>query len=232
MKKSIVTIASAAVLTAMLCLAGCSGSSSSSAVSASGSSASASSASASASSSAQDQAKAEYDRASALFAEGKYYSAKEAFENSSYGDWKERAEACVQPMPETGEIWHDENMTSDQMRLDFDVNETNENVGRYIAVYTEDKELVETVFVKGTGTVETWLPGGNYYVKDASGTEWYGETELFGRDGEYETMVFDEVDGDRYLTVLEEGYAWAITINTATGEGQGVGSEQNEWGSW
>ena len=232
MKKSVIVIALAAIFAMALCLVGCSNSSSSSTASASGSSASASSASSSASANVPDPAKVEYERASVLFAEGKYFSAKEAFESSGYGDWEERAAACVQPMPETGEIWHNENMKSDQMRLDFDVNEIDENVGRYIAVYTEDKELVETLFVKGSGTVETWLPGGNYYVKDASGTAWYGETELFGRDGEYETMVFDEVEGDRYLTVLEEGYAWAITINAATDEGQGVGSELNEWGSW
>ena len=104
MKKSVIAIAFAAVIAAMLCLAGCSSSSSSGAASASASSTSASSAGASSSTSAQDQEKAEYDRASALFAEGKYFSAKEAFEKSGYEDREERAAACVQPMPETGEI--------------------------------------------------------------------------------------------------------------------------------
>ena len=85
------------------------------------------------------------------------------------------------------------------------------------------------MFIRGSGSVETNLPGGEYYVKDSSGSEWYGVDEQFGPDGYYETMVFDQVEGDRYLTVLDEGYAWDITINNADGSGQEVGSEQVSW---
>lgn len=185
--------------------------------------------SSSSSSSASVSAKAEYDRACALYDEGKYYSAKEAFEKSAYGDWEQRAAACVQPMPETGELFHDPNMTSDKMILNFIVNEDDANKGWYISVYTKDKKLAETLFVKGGGTIETWLPGGEYYVKDSCGTEWYGEDEQFGPNGRYESMVFNEVEGDPYLTVLEEGYQWDITINAANGTGQSVGSEEGSW---
>jgi hypothetical protein len=206
----------------MLGLVACGGSSSST-------SASASSASVSTSSSSDDSAKAEYDRACALYDEGKYYSAKEAFEKSAYGDWEQRAAACVQPMPETGELFHDPDMTSDNMILNFIVNEDDASKGYYISVYTKDKKLAETLFVKGSGTIETRLPGGEYYVKDSCGTEWYGEDEQFGPNGYYESMVFNTVEGDPYLTALEEGYQWDITINDANGTGQGVGSEEGSW---
>jgi hypothetical protein len=206
----------------MFGLAACGGSSSST-------SSSASSASVSASSSSDDLAKAEYDRACALYDEGKYYSAKEAFEKSAYEDWEQRAAACVQSMPETGELFHDPDMTSDNMILNFIVNEDDASKGIYISVYTKDKKLAETLFVKGGGTIETRLPGGEYYVKDSSGAEWYGEDEQFGPNGHYESMVFNTVEGDPYLTALEEGYQWDITINDANGTGQGVGSEEGSW---
>lgn len=225
MKKLAIAIVFALSLAAALCLAGCGGSSP---ASTSGASAS----SASASSSSEDAAKAEYDRACALFDEGKYYSAKVAFENSKYDDWEKRAAECVQPMPQTGELMHDESMVSDKMELEIVVNEENGELGRYFAVYTADHVLAETLFIKGAGTIETMLPGGNYYIKDASGTEWYGEKELFGKDGHYESMVFNEVEGDPYLTVLGEGYVWTITINNAAVDGQGVDSEQDDWESW
>ena len=223
-KRSLAIVLACCAFALMLGLAACGGSSSGSA-----SSASAAASSESASSSADEQAEAEYNRACALFDEGKYYSAKAAFEKSAYKDWEQRAAACVQPMPETGELFHDENMTSDNMILAFRVESQDDNKGMYITVYTKDKKLVESLFIKGADTVETKIPGGEYYIKDASGTEWYGADEQFGPDGHYESMVFNEVEGDPYLTALEEGYEYAITINTSPGGGQGVGSEENSW---
>ncbi len=222
MRKSPAIVLLCCALVLMLGLVACGGSSASI-------SSSASSAAASASSSSDDPAKAEYDRACDLYDEGKYYSAKEAFEKSAYGDWEQRAAGCVQPMPETGELFHDPDMTSDNMILNFIVNEEDASEGTYISVYTKDRKLVETLFVKGSGTVETWLPGGEYYVKDSTGTEWYGEDEQFGPNGHYETMVFNEVEGDPNLTVLTEGYQITITINTTSDTGRGVDSEEGSW---
>ena len=179
---------------------------------------------------AEDPAKAEYDRACALFDEGKYYSAKAAFESSGYGDWEQRAAACVQPMPETGELWHSESIVGDNMTLEFVATQA-EGTGMCIMVYSKDNEPATTLFINGSGSVETWLPGGEYYVRDATGTEWYGGDEQFGPDGHYERMVFDEVEGDRYLTVLEDGFGWTISISTGSNEGQNVGSEEESWES-
>ena len=222
MKKFLLVLLMCVAFALTVGLAACGGSSS-------GSAASSASASASTSSSAEDAAKAEYDHAVALFDEGKFYSAKAAVEKSGYKDWEQRAAACVQPMPETGELSHDENMRSDKMILAFNVNEENGDMGRYITVLTKDNKLVESLFVKGAGTVETGIPGGEYYVKSSSGTEWYGADEQFGPDGLYITMVFNEVEGDPNLTTLNEGFRHDITINNVTGEGQGVASEETGW---
>ena len=55
---------------------------------------------------------------------------------------------------------------------------------------------------------------------------------MFGREGRYEYMVFEEIEGDDYLTDLEAGYEWTITINvTESTEGTGVGSEEVDWES-
>ena len=228
MKKNLAIVVMSCALVMALGLAACGGSPSSSAASGS-SSASASASTSSSSSTAEDTAKAEYDRAVALFDEGKFYSAKAAFEKSAYEDWEQRAADCVQPMPETGELFHDEGMKSDKMILAFNVNAQDENGGMYITVYTKDGKLVESVFVKGSGTVETGIPGGEYYIKDSLGTEWYGTDEQFGPDGHYENMVFNEDEGDSHITVLEEGYRHEITINSATSDGQSVASEESSW---
>ncbi len=92
----------------------------------------------------ENPAELEYNEACELFDEGKYYSAKKAFESSQFGDWEERAAQCFQTAPETGEIFHD----------------------------------------------------------------------------------------DKYLTSLDEGYEWKITINTSVDGGQGVESEETDWDSW
>ena len=212
MRKSLVIVLSCCAFILMLGLAACGGSNSSTSAS-----------------SSSVSAKAEYDRACALYDEGKYYSAKEAFEKSAYGDWEQRAAACAQPMPETGELFHDDGMKSDKMILAFNVNAQDENRGMYITVYTKDGKLVESVFVKGSGNVETGIPGGEYYVKDSFGTEWYGEDEQFGPNGHYENMIFNEVEGDSHLTALQEGYRWDITINGAGNTGQSVDSEEGSW---
>ena len=179
--------------------------------------------------SSKDQARTEYQQARALFDEGKYYSAKTAFEECEYADWDERAAACVQPMPRNGELFHDENMISDKMKLSFEVEDYRESVGRYITVYTKDKTLVEAVFIQGSGRVSTKLPGGEYYIKCATGTEWYGPDEQFGPDGHYETCVFDEAEGDRNLVELTEGYEWEITFYYIDGRTGGISTEENSW---
>ena len=180
----------------------------------------------------EDPAEAEYNQAVSLFEEGKYYSAQKAFEESKFGDWEQRAEECLQPVPETGEIWHDENMISDKMKLVFNVNEENPEFYRYFEVYDKDKKPVVSLFIAGENSVEIWLPGGDYYVKQAEGTKWYGENELFGDEGTYQTLVFNEIEEDKYLTSLEEGYQWDITINATNANGQSVDSEDSDWDSW
>ena len=173
-----------------------------------------------------------YLRACALFAQEKYFSAEEKFLLSRYGDYEERAAQCPQPRPWTGELWHNGYMYSSAMYLTFTVNSYDEDTAMYFEVYTYDGYLASALFINGSGSATTSLPGGVYYVKDGTGETWYGMNEAFGRYGNYEYMEFNEYDGYPYLTNLYSGYAWTISVNVSTGTGTGVGSDWYDWESW
>ena len=165
--------------------------------------------------------------------EEKYYSARGAFETSRMVDAEDMAANCIRPWPKTGELWHNKDLGKNDMVLQFQVGNADSSRGMYFMVYTEDNVLASTMFVHGSGKASARLPGGNYRIRDAAGTEWYGEKETFGKNGSYEYMVFNEVPGDEYLTVLDAGYAWTISVSVseATG-GTGVGSDETDWESW
>ena len=163
----------------------------------------------------------------------KYYSARQAFRTSLMADAEDMAQKCIQKWPRNGEIMHNKDLRSNETWLTFFVQQSDTSVGHYFMVYTEDNVLAATLFVQGSGKkVTAKLPGGRYRIREAEGTEWYGTKEMFGREGRYEYMVFEEIEGDDYLTDLEAGYEWTITINvTESTEGTGVGSEEVDWES-
>ena len=173
-----------------------------------------------------------YFRACSLVTQEKYFSAQEAFLISLYGDYEERAAACEQPRPDNGELWHNSYMYSSDMYLVFTVNSYDEDSAMYFEVYTYDGYLASTLFLNGSGTVYTGLPGGVYYIKDCTGNTWYGTNEAFGRYGSYEYMEFYEYDDYPYLTKLASGYRWTISVNVEAGTGTGVGSDYYDWDSW
>ena len=166
-------------------------------------------------------------------AEEKYYSAREAFLASSTEQAAILAESCILPWPETGELWHSESFVSDDMILEFKVVQEDPDTGMYFMVFAENGELASTLFVLGEGTVSANLPGGRYRIQDASGTAWYGEKEVFGKDGFYERMIFEEFEGDDYLTDLEAGYLWTISINVSPDDiSTGVDADETDWDTW
>lgn len=174
-----------------------------------------------------------YLQGCAQYVAGNYYRAKEAFEESQYKDYQARAEACVQPWPGNGELWHNSSVYGSDMHLTFQVNSYDESEGMCFEVYTEDGTKAAVLFLTGSGSVTTMLPGGNYRIKDATGTTWYGLNDAFGRYGSYEYMSFYEFE-DEYLTALDSGYEWTITVNVTEGnpDAAGVGSVNTDWDTW
>lgn len=175
-----------------------------------------------------------YLKGCADFAAGRYYHAMEAFQESGYKDFEERAAACEQPLSSNGELWHNSSISGSDMLLEFEVNSYDESEAMCFEVYTEDGTKAAVLFLTGSGTVSTWLPGGNYRIKDATGKTWYGPDDAFGRQGSYEFMRFYEFDEDEYLTRLDAGYEWTITINVAEGnpDATGVESVDTDWDTW
>lgn len=180
----------------------------------------------------EDAARLEYMRGCLLFGQEKYYRAKEAFENSRYQDYLERAEACNQSWPQNGEMYHNPNYYSQNMFLTFDVNSPYDDRGMFFEVYSESGDLAVSMFLTGSGKVSTGLPGGNYRIKCATGYDaWYGTGDAFGPDGDYEDLLFYEFEGDDTLTSLPGGAEWIISMNTGNTGGTGVGSTSTSWNS-
>lgn len=166
-----------------------------------------------------------YNAAMALYNEEKYYSARQAFIESQYGDWQEMAEKCIQKRPSTGELWHDPSIWVQDMSLTFRI-EQPDDTSIFLRLYKDGKP-VSYVFVAGAGETTVWLPGNGYYrIKDGVGTEWYGTKEAFGPDGSYESMTFDDAGTEQVY--LQSYYEYTISINVGGG-GTGIGSKDENW---
>ena len=172
----------------------------------------------------------EYTRACALYMKGDFGSARAAFLRSGYKDYEAKAKACAQPLPPNGEYYHNGNYYSDAMILTFTVNSYDPAEGILFEVYTPSGVHVSSLFVNGSGSVSTSLPGGVYRIRDISGTEWYGWTDLFGPNSGWSYMTFYEFEEDKYATDLPAGYEWTISINVESNPGgSGVGSTSVPW---
>ena len=169
----------------------------------------------------------DYVRGCALALQGKYFSAQQAFEQSGWGDWHERAEACPQTWPETGLLYRNPDVPGSDTQLTVQFN-TDPDTAMLVKIYTEDGALARTLFIGGTGKASAKLPAGSYLIKDGTGHTWYGEAEAFGDWGNYEIMTFE---GGEQLVQLKRNYTTTITVNVQEDnpDAEGVGSD---WESW
>ena len=175
----------------------------------------------------------EYLKGCALAGAGRYYSAMEAFENSSYGDSQERAAACMQELPGSGEIWRNPNIPGSDSSLTFTVNGSDDSKGMCFQMFNMDDEMVSEVFVRGSGSATTYVPVGTYHIRDGSGTEWYGREEMFGPYGYYEYLTFSEDENTRFDAVLDYGsYELAINVSEIADGATSVGSSSVGWNDY
>ena len=170
-----------------------------------------------------------YVRACTMVAQGKFASAKALFEECGWGNWEERAEACVQPWPKNGVLYKNPDVKGSSAELSVQFN-TDPDTAMLVKVYTADGVLARTMFIGGTGNATCSLPAGIYIIKDGIGESWYGEEEAFGErpEGQYEIMTFE--DGSQEVA-LEKNYRTTITVNVQEDnpDAEGVGSD---WESW
>ena len=166
----------------------------------------------------------EYARGCALVLKGKYYHAKQAFENSSWADASERAAACVQEWPKNGQIWKNSSAKGSGVGLTVKINNMDEDQATLVKIYNSDDVLVSCLFIGGNGKASTKLGKGTYTIKEGIGSDWYGMEDAFGDDGYYKVMTFN--GGDEYVT-LKSGYDYTIT--SGSGSGDSVGSNYESY---
>ena len=177
-----------------------------------------------------DSGAAAYYQALALYRQGKYYSAREAFYESGWDDYQARAEACEQKWPRTGEVWRSGSVQGTGMQLTIKVNQA-ADVAWFARIYRNGSP-VSYVFIGGSGEVTVRLPGGTYSIKDGTGRAWFGTSEAFGREGSYEAMTFDDRGSE--TVQLNNNYSYTLTINvqSANPDADAVGSEWQDWDSF
>ncbi len=172
-----------------------------------------------------------YNEAMALYNDEKYYSARQAFLESGYGNWEEMAEKCVQEWPSAGEIWRDRSQWLQDMELTITIDQP-QDTGMFIRIF-KDQAPVSYLFISGPDSVTVRLPGNGYYaIKDGIGYEWYGIKEAFGREGSYESMTFDEQGAE--TVYLKSNYAYTLSINVSSvdPDSDQVFSESEDWDSF
>jgi tetratricopeptide (TPR) repeat protein len=157
--------------------------------------------------------KVAYAAAEQKYNEKDYYGAYQAFEAlGSYEDAAERMQQCTTPYPSTGEIYHNGSYVSSSSAIVIDGG--NASYAGYYKVYS-GSDLVSTIFLNPGGKCSIDVPSGNYTIKEASGDVWFGEEIMFGDDGYYEVMLFDE--GNDYF-LLEYNIRVTITLSVANGD--------------
>ena len=167
---------------------------------------------------------ASYMQAVNALAHGQYFTAWTGFRKSLWNDWGSLASRCVQPWPATGEIWHQGGL-SQRMSLTISVNQEQQKA-MHVRIFLNGQAVSE-LFIRGSGSAATRLPGGQYMIKVGTGRLWFGAEESFGRYGHYETMTFDENSSE--TVYLRDNGIYTLSINVEQSTGAGVGSEEESW---
>jgi tetratricopeptide (TPR) repeat protein len=157
--------------------------------------------------------KTAYAIADQSYEAGDHYAAYQGFkELGSYKDAAERMQQCTTPYPETGEYYHNEAYVSTSSAIVIDA--ANASYASYYKIYS-GSDLVSAIFLNPGASHMTELPPGNYTLKEASGDVWFGEEIMFGDEGYYDVLVFD--DGNDYFT-LDHNVEVTITLSVASGD--------------
>lgn len=167
--------------------------------------------------------KERYDEAMKLYKAQKYYSAKEAFEDSEWGDWEKKAKACVKKFPGNKQIWRNKSAKGTGVQLTFHAKGIPSSTGTVLMFYNKAGKALAYLFIRGGSKATVKLPTGAIMIKMGIGKTWYGVKELFGPDGDYLTML---VNGQKYTTLRRGRYT--LTCNVSDGN---VGSESESWNS-
>ncbi len=159
-----------------------------------------------------EDGEAEYWLGCLDLADGRGYAAAQHFTACNWSNSAERAEACAQAWPESGEIYRAEELTDRDVQLVLAVKDQPAGEATLVKIYSAD-ECVSIVFIGEDGEASVRLPAGEYSMHVGTGEKWYGESDAFGEDGSYEEMLFGE---DSTSVTLETHMKYTLTLNDDT----------------
>ncbi|MCL2826974.1 MAG: hypothetical protein FWD72_06175, partial [Eggerthellaceae bacterium] len=162
-----------------------------------------------------------YGLADGLFKNGSLYDAYTAFiDLGSYKDSADRAAACIVPVTSSREAYHNPAYVSSACDLTI-TSHDNEDL-YFLKIYCGN-DLVSSIFILPGASVTIQLPANTYKIKASYGTNWFGDTDMFGDDGDYYTMTFDDQGTD--TAALEANYTYTLDLSLDTGGNVGSRDE-------
>lgn len=155
------------------------------------------------------QNKMDYEAATIAFDQGKYYTAYIIFKSiGDYADSATCANACYQTTPKNGEVYRNPAYSSKKCSLT--ISTAADGYDNYLKFYTDNDELVATVFIASGQKARIKLPVGTYKIKAATGMDWFGAEEMFGDEGFYQLLTF----GNDVTTTFKSNYTYTLSLRS------------------
>jgi tetratricopeptide (TPR) repeat protein len=163
-----------------------------------------------------------YAEAEEALAEGKYYTAFKLFRDlGDYEDAEGRADLCEQEYPGTGTLYRNEAFKGSAVTLKIKTPKDDPRP-TFIKIYTQQGELVASVFIQGGQTPSIKLPANIYQIRSAYGERWFGPDEMFGdEDAVYQTLILE--GSENYA--FKSGYIYTLTLRDAVNGNAGTRNE-------
>ncbi|MDR2519500.1 MAG: hypothetical protein LBC69_00335, partial [Eubacteriaceae bacterium] len=142
-----------------------------------------------------------------------YFEAYQLF--NQLGDFRqaaEKASSCIQPQPKTSYSFADRSYSKDNASLILR-NPTGALNDLCIRLYAMDGTLVFTAYIRVGESLSARILDGDYKLNVAFGNDWFGEKDLFGEDGEYDTLVMDK-EKQKEAISLKPGYISTYTFKS------------------
>lgn len=145
-----------------------------------------------------------YKKAKEYYDNGEYYKAKKEYASiGAYKDAWEKSDECIREMPENGY-----KKTGNGSGTVLVAKAPYEYVSVYLKLYDESGDVAGEMFIAGGNSVSINLKPGKYTIKSASGSDWYGDIDLFGEMGIYQQMM----DGGNKEFQFDRNYKYILTI--------------------
>ena len=134
-----------------------------------------------------------------------------------------------QPWPEDGVMYcaFDDVEDGTVLHVRFKGQDGQDGLAAELCLYSQEKEMVLTLFIRCGGEVIVRMPGGTYIVRHSVGADWYGPEDGFG-DGSWSDQEGPNCAGlrqeDRLMT-FEDGMEYMLTVEGKTGD-------EHPWEEW